>query len=210
MIVSLMVLVFTAIIQDFDNGYMLFRENFCTPTGLSIIFGCCLLCLSWLAIASICLRSPFLLSTYFCILFITSVIEVATVIALFVMKSHIIDLVTDSLLLAQSRYTIDNTSVKMWNTLQHSLKCCGVETYSEWFHYLRNSSVPDSCCTLYSVGCGRDAVRADNFYLLGCVSAISNWTHKHIITISVFFSFAMLMQILSLFASQFYRRSLSD
>lgn len=210
MALSLMLLIFSAIIQDFDSSYILFREYACTPTGLSIIFGSCLLCISWFALASVCLRSTFLLSVYFCILFVVTVVEVAIVIALLVMRSHVMNLITDSLLLAESKYAGDATASKTWNTLQRDLKCCGVDGHDEWFRYLGGSSVPDSCCVLYSVGCGSEAVRTGNFYETGCATAISNWSHRHVITIAIFFSLAMLSQIFSLLTSQIYRQTISE
>jgi len=46
-------------------------------------------------------------------------------------------------------YGPERTLRLTWNQMQAQLKCCGVESYSDWFYsaqWPRHRFVPDSCC----------------------------------------------------------------
>ncbi|CAE1297233.1 unnamed protein product [Acanthosepion pharaonis] len=159
------------------SNYHLFNEHLRAPAALTIFFWRLTLLLALLA----------LLSVYF----------EATVYCL----SHALSLIGDSLRLAESRFTSDHFAGSTWNSVQRELKCCGVDNYEEWFSYLGNSSVPDSCCTLYAIDCGKVALKAGNFYPTSCANAISKWAENNGIYIAILVTFIIIFQLLSLFLS---------
>lgn len=58
--------------------------------------------------------------------------------------------------------------------IQHRLRCCGINSPSDWKSILPDGkSVPDSCCIQSSKGCGKDALfDTKNLYVRGCSATI--------------------------------------
>lgn len=202
LILSIVLLNIGAIIQaSLVSNYHLFNEHLGAPAALTIFFGALLSFMALLALLSVYCRSHCLLSVYICSLVVLVVIELSLGIAGFLTRSHALSLIGDSLRLAESRFTSDHFAGSTWNSVQRELKCCGVNNYEEWFSYLGNSSVPDSCCTLYAIDCGKVALKAGNFYPTSCASAISKWAENNGIYIAILVTFIIIFQLLSLFLS---------
>ena len=76
-----------------------------------------------------------------------------------------------------SKNATENEGVtKAWDTLQQSYGCCGVGAPRDWDRIL-GKSVPDSCCTEETVGCGTDARNipdSKKIYLKGCYEKLSH------------------------------------
>ena len=59
----------------------------------------------------------------------------------------------------------DETVMEQWNNLQTAFTCCGgrgTTGYQDWAE-LMEGSVPDSCCSVYFPGCGRQATNRKVF-----------------------------------------------
>lgn len=199
-LVLALVLLFVGIIiqNSLSGNYDLFSGYASTPAALMIAFGALLSFTSLLALLGVCCRSYCLLSVYICSLVVLVIVELSVGIAGFVAKSHVLSIVTNSMRSAESKYTSDHLVFVTWDSVQRNLKCCGVEKYDEWFPYLGNSSLPDSCCIVYAVDCGLVATEIGKFYQTDCSSAISYWADKHAILIAVFFSSIIVFQLLLL------------
>lgn len=206
LVVSTVLLVIGAIIQaSLDGNYGLFRGHLNIPAALTLAFGSFLLATSVLALLSVFCRSNSLLSAYICMLVLLIVIELSVGIAGFVTKSPVLSLITDTLRSAESKYTGVRFVKVTWDSVQRNLKCCGVYHYKEWFRYLGNSSIPDTCCTIYTIDCGRVAVPG-YFYETGCSRAISAWADSHEITIAVLYSCIVTLHLVCLLCLKRYLR----
>ena len=53
-----------------------------------------------------------------------------------------------------------------WNKTQVTLKCCGLNSYTDWTTIERDV-VPDSCCKIHETGCGKNFL-LENIYQRGC------------------------------------------
>lgn len=205
LILAFVLLLIGAVIQSSLAGdYSLFHKHLATPASLTIAFGVILSFTALFAIVSVYYKHHKILSVYSGVLVILIVIEVCVGIAGFVTKPHVLNLIKDSMRLTESKYTVDNSVSATWDSLQRDLKCCGVDQYKEWFRYLGNASLPDSCCVLYTIDCGRNSTVINDFYLTGCATAVSYWTGRHEISIAILFTFLIIFQILSVLASKRY------
>ena len=87
-----------------------------------------------------------------------------------------------------------------WDSLQSSLRCCGGKDYEVGFRSwevvqingVTGRHVPDSCCHVYTEGCGRDKV----IFLLAPTGAL-------IVIVCYYWSGRQLFQILSISANIF-------
>lgn len=180
------------------------------PAGLTITYGLLLLALSIFAFTCIYSRNIALLSLFWGLLCTLLTIEIAVGIAGFVMKSTVFTQIDNSLVSAQSNYSRDPGASETWDALQRDFKCCGIDHYDEWFHYLGDSFVPDSCCALHSAGCGRTAIASGNINGIGCVDIFNQWAHGYLASITSIFLLVVLLQIATIPISRCYADFLID
>lgn len=53
------------------------------------------------------------------------------------------------------------TITRSWDMMQDDMSCCGVTSFKDWADksdFANTTNLPDSCCKVYSEGCGIDAV----------------------------------------------------
>ena len=210
-IFSLALISIGAIIQSSFYGSSSVLHNYvCVPASLTVSFGVILLVMSIMAIVFVYCRSITLLYIYICFLSLLLTIELSAGIASLIMKSYLVNLVSDSLRSAQRDYPYVNSTSLMWDSIQRDLKCCGVDHYEEWFSYLNESSVPDSCCVDYSYDCGSQAVLDDNIIKTSCSEALAIWIDGRQVTVSGTLVFLFLMQTLSFLLAYCHSRSLIE
>lgn len=208
-LLALVLLIIGSTIQISLNGnYGMFSDHVSTPVALIISFGALLSLSSLLALLGVYFRSHFLLSVYVFTMFVLIVVELSVGIAGFVVKSRVLSLIADSMRSAEPKYTINHFASADWDSVQRDLKCCGVDSHNEWFAYLGNSSLPDSCCIVYTVDCGCDAVSTANFYQTSCNDAISTWTRRRETPAAILFPFIIIFQTLSVLCSKRYRKTI--
>lgn len=112
------------------------------------------------------------------------------------LKSFLLGLIIDSLYLAASKYTVNSQANLTWDSLQLDYHCCGVYNYTDWFHYLKDSIVPDSCCVNYTIGCGVFN-STHNIVKTGCAEALSKWLDGCLLLTTILFFVFMLLQGIS-------------
>lgn len=206
--ISLILVIAGALIHVSLNGNSVFGGRINAPAALPISFGFLLTLTAVFGIISITYRNSVLLCAYICFLSTLILIELPLGIIGFMVKSRVLKMITDSLRSAESKYTTDIFAASIWDTLQRELKCCGVHRHSEWLYYLNGSSLPDSCCVVYSLSCGNFAVSTGGFYQSGCTNAIAQWANKHEAAMAVVFTFIIVLQLLSIILSRTYNRSM--
>lgn len=189
-------------------NFTFLSEHLAPPAAVMLTFGILIFSASLLGLFSVSCRSQYLLWIYICFLVILIVVEFFQVISGLVAKSHVLRLILDSLRAAQSKYTRDYPASFTWDSIQRDLKCCGVSDVQEWSPHLHNKSLPDSCCTLYIINCGKTALETGNFYQSGCIGAISQWVDRLQIIIGVSVCIIIILQLQSLACSRGYLKVL--
>ena len=193
-----------------DKTPSLLNKHWAIPALLTAAFGVFQSFVSSFAHIGVYWKSHRMLLAYIFLLLSLIVIEVVVGITGFVTSFHILDLVDDTLRSAEAKYTSDSLSSQTWDFLQKDLECCGVHNYSEWFQYLGNSSLPDSCCIDSTVDCGNSAVSTNNAHLGDCALAIKRWVHRHEIIAAIFFPLLVSVKIITSFEAHKYHKTLRN
>ncbi|KAK7099473.1 tetraspanin-9-like [Littorina saxatilis] len=134
-----------------------------------LIIACIGFCGAWM-------ESQCMLIMFFTAIFIIFAMEIAIGIVGFIYRGDI-----DTELNKQLKAGLkEEKRHPSWDTIQKLYKCCGVDSYEDWYaFYTTGNQVPDSCCNhkdcgsrpdlAYSVGCYSKVKSEveDNFYVLG-------------------------------------------
>ena len=138
---------------------------------------------------------------YFCIgvLMMIFGFEIVATICCYFLQTSALKLIMQWLHSTQINYVSSNNSSETWDSIQRHVQCCGVDSYKDWYKYLNEFNVPDSCCINSTVGCGQVAVTRTNVFTTGCRTAISKWSSKHQITLIILYPILFLLQLASLF-----------
>ena len=196
------------IIQTTLHGtYGLFGSNIVIPSSL-IVLGFLLVTTSLIALLGIFYKSSCALSVYFYLLILLVIAELSVGISGFVFKPHMQSLIIDSMRSTEAKYTEDNLIKETWDFIQENMQCCGVHTHTEWFRYLGEPHLPDSCCAFKVVGCGRTAAPVRNFQKTPCSNVIFRWAYQHEIVAAVFFGLIVVLQIGSVVCAKLHQRAI--
>ncbi|XP_068588919.1 CD63 antigen [Cebidichthys violaceus] len=141
-------------------------------------FGCCG---AW--------KENYCMVTMFAILlFLIIVVEIAAVIVGYMFRDKLSDVVQDSLTDMISGYKNGTDDFrKTLDKLQEDMKCCGVNSSSDWRSFGNDGkSVPDSCCVTPSANCGKGTMTdAAKVHQEGCHDALVAFLRKNILWVIV-------------------------
>ncbi|CAB3411580.1 unnamed protein product [Caenorhabditis bovis] len=94
-----------------------------------------------------------------------------------------------------------------WDHLQRTMKCCGVDTYEDWFYttqWPNNEFVPESCCnaTMFESqaamkNCGKLPDQTDNLYQNGCFEPFADWLFHHITVFNWLTSILLVIEVIT-------------
>ncbi|XP_070766417.1 CD63 antigen [Enoplosus armatus] len=136
-------------------------------------FGCCG---AW--------KENYCMVTMFAILLsLIIIVEIAAAIAGYIFRNKLSAVVQDSLTEMITSYNNGTAEFKdTVNKLQEDLKCCGVNSSSDWRGFRPDgNSVPDSCCVNVSTNCGIGAMTdAAKVHQKGCHDAVEALLKKNI------------------------------
>ncbi|KAM7405153.1 hypothetical protein PAMP_012437 [Pampus punctatissimus] len=141
-------------------------------------FGCC----------GACKENYCMVTTFAVLLVFVILVEIAAAIAGYVFRNKLSNVVQDSLTemiaeynnsTAEFRKTVDN--------MQKDLKCCGVNSSTDWKHFKPDgNSVPDSCCVNVTTNCGIGAMTdTAKVHQKGCHTAVEALLKKNILWVIV-------------------------
>ncbi|XP_023690771.1 CD63 antigen [Paramormyrops kingsleyae] len=96
--------------------------------------------------------------------------EIGIAIAGYVFRGKLNGIVNDQLKDLISKYNSSKEIQETMNSLQKNLKCCGLNSSSDWKMYQQDGkSVPDSCCKNQTTGCGKgNMLDGNKVYQEGC------------------------------------------
>ncbi|CAG9765562.1 unnamed protein product [Ceutorhynchus assimilis] len=186
--------------------------------SLAIFVGLVTILVSFFACCGSWLQSRCLLISYFCLVVLMFMSEFLVGSLAFVYRDNIKHSFTEKLQdgiahhynLTQS----PNNLVIIWDDIQLTLKCCGVESYMDWYlidAWPDERWVPDSCCLPadYATGCGK---KTTGFYQSGCRESIYKWFKERLLVVGLVgltVAFVQLFGLISsmlLFCTVKYRR----
>lgn len=124
-----------------------------------------------------------MITTFAILLSVIIIVEIAAAIAGYIFRNKISNVVQDSLTEMITKY--NNSSAEFRKTvdkLQEDLKCCGVNSSSDWKNFKPNgNSVPDSCCVNVTINCGdKTMTDAAKVHQEGCHDAVEALLKKNI------------------------------
>ncbi|XP_058498903.1 CD63 antigen [Solea solea] len=142
-----------------------------------------------------------MVTTFAVLLGLIIIVEIAAAIAGYVFRNKISGVVQDSLTEMISNY--NSSSTKFRDTvdgLQKDLKCCGVNSSSDWRDFMPDGkSVPDSCCVTISTNCGIGTMMdPDKVYQQGCHDAVEAMLEKNLLWVIIAAIVIAILQILGL------------
>ncbi|XP_051953995.1 leukocyte surface antigen CD53 [Xyrauchen texanus] len=108
------------------------------------ITGIIISCVSFLGFLGALKENRCLLISFFILLFILMLAELAAACLLLMYERHIDKFIKDDLKASLDKYKEDmaRNVTNDWDTVQKGLKCCGIESHIDW-----KASVPPSCCS---------------------------------------------------------------
>ena len=180
------------------------------PPTLAILLGLLIAITSLIALLGVYFRNYRALSVYGYMLIILIVVEFSVGISGFALKSHMFGLIVDTMRSAEIEYSQNHLVNQSWDFIQQKLECCAVYTHTEWFHYLGEPHLPDSCCLSKDLDCGRTAISNGNFQKTPCSDIIFKWAHENEVVAAVLLPFIIILQIFSVFSSKFYQRAIEQ
>ena len=74
----------------------------------------------------------------------------------------------------------EDETATQWNKTQITLKCCGLDGYTDWTE-IEQDIVPDSCCRIPKPGCGKN-LSVENIYQRGCQEKLTQHIKRQYIT----------------------------
>ncbi|XP_030279184.1 CD63 antigen isoform X1 [Sparus aurata] len=129
-----------------------------------------------------------MVTTFAVFLSLIIIIEIAAAIAGYVFRNKVSAVVQDSLTDMITNYSNSTAEFReSVDKLQMDLKCCGVNSSSDWRHYKpEGNSVPDSCCVNVTLNCGSGTMTdATKVHQLGCHDAMEAFLKKNIMWVIV-------------------------
>ncbi|KAF6721061.1 Leukocyte surface antigen CD53 [Oryzias melastigma] len=133
--------------------------------NLLLICGIIITCVSFLGFLGALKENRCLLLTFFLVLFLLMVVELALACLMLVKNEEIVNGVKGDLIAGlDSAKKKNSTQESEWDLVQKNFKCCGVNNYTDW-----GNNIPKSCC--------RDECDELPFqsYTMGCFVALSEW-----------------------------------
>nr|AXV45346.1 CD63 [Lateolabrax japonicus] len=124
-----------------------------------------------------------MVTTFAVLISLVIIVEIAAAIAGYVFRNKLSAVVQDSLTEMIQKYNNGTADFKRSvDQLQEDLKCCGVNSSSDWRSFRpEGNSVPDSCCVNVSKSCGQGAMtNPAKVYQKGCHDAMVALLKKNI------------------------------
>ncbi|CAD5207579.1 unnamed protein product [Bursaphelenchus okinawaensis] len=141
-------------------------ERLATPV-LLLGAGCVCALLGFLGCCG-AIRENYCLTVSFAILLALLLLtETAAAIAAYALHEPLHEALINQLTQGLENYDKSRGVAMAWDQTQRELECCGVNNSTDW------STVPDSCCTHFHVGCAKMAV--PSFHEAGCIQAVQKW-----------------------------------
>jgi len=149
-----------------------------TPIVL-IIIGVAIFIVAFLACCGACTEKSWMVYTYSGILLAILLTQFGAGIAAFVLNGDLSHTIESNMVDGMKNYGTDEHGgvTDTWDFVQQELKCCGVETYTDWGKVQGGpQGVPDSCCKHKTENCGNmdmeTGFNISTIYTDGCLVVV--------------------------------------
>uniref|UniRef100_A0AC34PUY5 Tetraspanin n=1 Tax=Panagrolaimus sp. JU765 TaxID=591449 RepID=A0AC34PUY5_9BILA len=187
-----------------------------STAGLYVIIGAMVSIVAVIGPVGIYLPSKFLLVSYIFFTGLLTIVHMGTGLMGRIQEDSIRHRVKYSLFLTLNRtqkvenYPVNHLAVT-WDEMQGELRCCGVDSYKDWFNssgWPKNNFVPDSCCNVEEFAdfdafhnCGKNQMNHDKWYQEGCFEPFTDWLLQHTKIIEVFSIIFVIVEVIVLVTS---------
>jgi len=192
--------------KDSTYGSLLTEGGVFTLPIIILIAGLVIVIIGFLGCCGALKESACMLRTYAFIVGLMLLAEITLGILLLVYPSEAEDAIKKGMTKEFKKYeTNDEALTKTIDALQHDLKCCGVNNYTDWLDidWGKGNNVADSCCKNETAGCGIDMATATleqaNQYIhtQGCFYALKEDLKSETIALGVVLFLMAIVQVLS-------------
>ncbi|XP_050499920.1 CD63 antigen-like isoform X4 [Diabrotica virgifera virgifera] len=149
----------------FLNSEYFSLPNMLIATGTFIFLICFLGCYGAIK------NSWIMLMAFSLLLGIIFIFEFSAGIAGYVLRDKTEKYLTDSLTTAMDKYNSSSSTATMWDLVQTTFTCCGVNSYKDWEPVMKNTDLPISCCPT-------KAGTSGSFYCNAVTPTISTTTNE--------------------------------
>lgn len=162
------------------------NDNFTAAVVLLIVVGCIVTIIAFFGCCGACKENHCMIMTFAVLLGIIFVLELAAGITCYVYRSEIDNIAGQEFNKAWSSYGIDEEVSKTIDFIQHDMKCCGVNNYTDYDNYewhKKNKGVPTSCCIEDSPSkC--DTTNPSQIYVDGCYNKLKNELESDVLVVA--------------------------
>ncbi|KAL0979167.1 hypothetical protein UPYG_G00181580 [Umbra pygmaea] len=141
--------------------------------NLLFITGIIITCVSFLGFMGALKENRCLLVTFFILLFILMLMELAAACLLLVYESQIDNFIKLDLQRSLDNTQHDNSTMSDWDIFQKTFQCCGVHNASDW-----KTKIPASCC---SSSCNAIQINWPD----GCYNMLKKWFEENFLVTGV-------------------------
>ncbi|XP_026171876.1 CD63 antigen-like [Mastacembelus armatus] len=140
-----------------------------------IAVGATIVLISFLGHFGAFINNSSMLECFICLLIAIIILEVLTGAAFYIFHSRTALLQMSNAINTEARaviYDYRPEKIRAIKRIQEKFSCCGADNYTDWSRsvgWVTQGAVPDSCCLVKSVGCGKDMTK---IHTKGCIRAI--------------------------------------
>lgn len=151
------------------------------PAGVLVGLSILLILVGLIGCLGACKESRCLQITFFTLLLVIVMMEITGAVLSIVYKDEVKDAIETGMSSAITKYNDEEKIQDGWDYMQKTFKCCGVDTYDDWFTTSWGKEnvgyVPESCCKKSADGCSGKAILSadlDKIYQDGCHTVVYN------------------------------------
>ncbi|KAF7393052.1 hypothetical protein HZH66_008885 [Vespula vulgaris] len=154
---------------NLNNYKEVVQENVTVPSVTFIVIGSIIFVIAFFGCCGAIRESHCMTITFASFLLTILIVQIAVAIYAFVVFRESNINVNDTYREVFSRYWTSSTEREIVNIIQSNLKCCGVDSYRDFYGF--NGTIPSSCCeTLQTSSCPEQLS-----FQVGCSPALKNF-----------------------------------
>lgn len=141
--------------------------------SMLLISGIIITCVSFLGFLGALKENRCLLLTFFLVIFLLMLLELAAACLMLIYETEIGKIVTNDLNNGLQKARNNTEKMSDWDPVQQTFECCGVHNASDW-----GDKIPNSCCKTGSC-------TGSNMYTQGCMDKLKKWFEENFLTTGI-------------------------